>query len=61
MCRFRHDFLKLDTPLESLSSEEEESDPYEVTDAVLDAQLPIPDNESETVIDHLPNLVTMSL
>ncbi len=39
MRRLRHEFLKLDVPLESSSSEEEDLDPCEIVDAVFDVQL----------------------
>ncbi len=46
MLRLRDEFLKLDVPLESSSSEEEDLDPCE-TDAVFDVQLPTSGMESE--------------
>ena len=46
MRRLRHEFLKLDVPLESSSSEEEDLDPCEI-DAVFDVQLPTSGVESE--------------
>ena len=43
----RHEFLKLDIPLESSSSEDEDLDPCEIEDAVFDVQLSTSGKESE--------------